>query len=54
MDNYQYKEGKAFGKNPRPAEVIHTRLGQIIGGFTEELFSEKVRTTTGSNSNKNR
>ena len=41
LDSYQYKEGKVFGKNPRPIVVIHTRLGQIIGRFTEEFFSEK-------------
>ena len=54
LDNYQYKETKVFGKNPKPAKVVHTRLGQIIGGFTEEFVQEKVRTTTGSNSSKNR
>ena len=54
LDNYQYKESKVFGKNPRPAVVIHTRLGQIMGGFSEEIYTEKMRTTTGSNSSKNR
>ena len=49
LDNYQYKESKVFGKNPKPAVVIHTRLGEIIGGFTEQTSYQKITTTTTGN-----
>ena len=49
LDNYQYKESKVFGKNPKPAVVIHTRLGEIIGGFSEEYSYQKITTTTAGN-----
>lgn len=48
LDNYQYKETKEFGKNPKPSVVIHTRLGDIIGGFSEEYTYQKI--TTGGRS----
>ena len=52
LDNYQYKETKQFGKNPKPALVIHTRLGDIIGGSYEESSYKKITTaTTGGRSN---
>ena len=46
LDNYQYKETKVFGKNPRPATVIHRRLGDIFGGSSEEYSYQKISTTT--------
>ena len=46
LDNYQYKESKVFGKNPKPAVVIHTRLGEIIGGFTEQNVPQARQTET--------
>lgn len=49
LDNYQYKESKVFGKNPRPAVVIHTRLGEIMGGFIEQTSYQKITTTTTGN-----
>lgn len=49
QDNYQYKESKVFGKNPKHATVIHKRLGDIIGGFSEEYSYQKITTTTGGN-----
>lgn len=41
LDNYQYKETKQFGKNPKPALVIHNRLGNIIGGTVEEYTFQR-------------
>lgn len=49
LDNYQYKESKVFGKNPKPATVIHKRLGDIIGGMSESYSYQKITTTTGGN-----
>ena len=49
LDNYQYKETKYFGKKPRPAVVIHKRLGDIFGGSSEEYSYQKITTTTGGN-----
>ena len=49
LDNYQYKESKVFGKNPKPATVIHRRLGDIIGGMSEEYSYQKITTKTGGN-----
>ena len=49
LDNYQYKETKDFGKNPRPAVVIHKRFGDIFGGSSEEYSYQKITTTTGGN-----
>ena len=48
LDNYQYKESKVFGNNPKPATVIHTRLGEIIGGVSESYSYQKITTTTGN------
>ena len=42
LDNYQYKETKEFGKNPKPAVVIHNRLGDIIAGFEEISTFQKL------------
>lgn len=45
LDNYQYHETKSFrSPNPRPALVIHQRLGEKIGGSYEEISYEKYRT----------
>jgi hypothetical protein len=45
LDNYQYHETKSFkSPNPRPALVIHQRLGDKIGGTLEEITYEKFRT----------
>ena len=45
LDNYQYHETKSFkSPNPRPAVVIHQRLGDKVGGTYEELTYEKFRT----------
>lgn len=46
LDNYQYKETKEFGKHPKPATVIHRRLGDIFGGSSEEYSYQKITTTT--------
>ena len=43
LDNYQYKETKDFGKNPKPATVIH--IGRGIGGAGEESSFKKVTKT---------
>ena len=43
LDNYQYKETKDFGKNPKPATVIH--IGRGIGGADEETSFKKVTKT---------
>ena len=51
LDNYQYKESKVFGKNPKPALVVHTRLGDIIGGSFEQSSYQKITTTSGGRSN---
>ena len=45
LDNYQYHETKSFrSPNPRPALVVHQRLGEKIGGSYEEITYEKFRT----------
>ena len=45
LDNYQYHETKQFrSPNPRPALVVHQRLGEKIGGSYEEITYEKFRT----------
>ncbi len=45
LDNYQYHETKQFrSPNPRPALVVHQRLGDKIGGSYEEMTYEKFRT----------
>ena len=45
LDNYQYHETKSFrSPNPRPALVVHQRLGDKIGGSYEEITYEKFRT----------
>lgn len=45
LDNYQYHETKSFrSPNPRPALVVHQRLGEKIGGSYEEVTYEKFRT----------
>ena len=45
LDNYQYHETKSFkSPNPKPALVIHQRLGDKIGGTFEEITYEKFRT----------
>ena len=49
LDNYQYKETKEFGKHPKPATVIHRRLGDIFGGSSEEYSYQKITTTTTGN-----
>ena len=43
LDNYQYKETKDFGKNPKPATVIH--IGRGTGGAGEETSFKKVTKT---------
>ena len=43
LDNYQYKETKEFGKNPKPATVIH--IGRGTGGAFEDTSYKKVTTT---------
>ena len=43
LDNYQYKETKEFGKNPKPATVIH--IGRGNSGSFEETSYKKVTTT---------
>ena len=42
LDNYQYHETKDI-RNGKPAEVIHQRLGDIVGGVYEETTVTKVR-----------
>jgi hypothetical protein len=45
LDNYQYHETKSFkSPNPKPALVVHQRLGEKIGGTFEEITYEKFRT----------
>lgn len=45
LDNYQYHETKSFrSPNPRPALVVHQRLGDKVGGSYEEITYEKFRT----------
>jgi len=45
LDNYQYHETKSFkSPNPKPALVVHQRLGDKIGGTFEEITYEKFRT----------
>ena len=45
LDNYQYHETKSFrSPNPKPALVVHQRLGDKIGGTFEEVTYEKFRT----------
>ena len=39
--NYQYKQSKVFGKNPRQAVVKLTRLGEIIGVFLNNFPIKK-------------
>ena len=48
LDNYQYKETKEFGKNPKPATVIHQRWGDPVGGSYEETSYQKITTTQGA------
>ena len=48
LDNYQYKETKEFGKNPKPATVIHERWGGPVGGSYEETSYQKITTTQGA------
>ena len=43
LDNYQYKETKEFGKNPKPATVIH--IGRGTGGAFEDTSYKKETTT---------
>ena len=42
LDNYQYHETKDI-RDGKPAEVIHQRLGDIVGGVFEETTVTKVR-----------
>ena len=42
LDNYQYHETKDI-RDGKPAEVIHQRLGDIVGGVYEETTVTKVR-----------
>ena len=51
LDNYQYKETKEFGKHPKPSIVVHTRLGDIIGGSFEQSSYQKITTSTGARGN---
>ncbi len=45
LDNYQYHETKSFrSPNPKPALVVHQRLGDKVGGSYEEISYEKFRT----------
>ena len=46
LDNYQYKETKEFGKNPKPATVIHIGRGVSGNGSYEETAFKKTTTTT--------
>ena len=41
LDNYQYKETKHFGNNPKPARVVHRRLGDILEGSFEEISTQR-------------
>ena len=45
LDNYQYKETKAFGKNPKPATVIHRRFESQPVLSSQETTMKKVTTT---------
>lgn len=50
LDNYQYHETKSFrSPNPRPALVVHQRLGDKVGGSYEEITYEKFRTIQSPN-----
>ena len=46
LDNYQYKETKEFGKNPKPATVIHIGRGVSGNGSYEQTAFKKTTTTT--------
>ena len=42
LDNYQYKETKVIKKNKRISTVIHQRLGEIFGGFYDEVSYSRL------------
>ena len=46
LDNYQYKETKEFGKNPKPATVIHIGRGETGAAGYEQTAYKKTTTTT--------
>ena len=46
LDNYQYKETKEFGKNPKPATVIHIGRGVSGNGSYAQTAFKKTTTTT--------
>ena len=46
LDNYQYKETKEFGKNPKPATVIHIGRGNSGAASYEQTAYKKTTTTT--------
>ena len=46
LDNYHYKETKEFGKNPKPATVIHIGRGVSGNGSYEQTAFKKTTTTT--------
>ena len=46
LDNYQYKETKEFGKNPKPATVIHIGRGESGAAGYEQTAYKKTTTTT--------
>ena len=46
LDNYQYKETKENGKNPKPATVIHIGRGESGAAGYEQTAYKKTTTTT--------
>ena len=46
LDNYQYKETKEFGKNPKPATVIHIGRGESGAAGYEQTAYKKTTTKT--------
>ena len=46
LDNYQYKETKEFGKDPKPATVIHIGRGESGASGYEQTAYKKTTTTT--------
>ena len=42
LDNYQYKETKEFGKNPKPATVIHIGCGESGAAGYEQTDYKKT------------
>ena len=48
LDNYQYKETKEFGKNPKPATVVHIGRGNSGAASYEQTSYKKTTTTQGT------